>query len=383
MNPTISPPASLEILSLAGQTGEKEKVEFSYVPSLDGLRAVAVLMVVFFHAILVFPAFQTGFSGGFLGVDVFFVLSGFLITSILLKEFDKTQNINLPNFYLRRFLRLMPAYWFHLAVLFFLGRFLFSSSEVELLNSHQNFLYAFFYLTNWQRALNGSEITGLLSHTWSLAIEEQFYLVWAGCLLLMLRRFGRKTIVSITGGLIIVTAFFRAIQYQGEGSVDFLYNAFNSRMDALLIGCLVGQFLSWWKLPERFLNSRGFDLAALISVLVSVSVFFNLPASYKTPLLYQGGLTIFAVSVGFLLIWLIKRPKNRIHKLLETSPFIWVGKTSYGLYLWHSAAIAFVQFSPFPPVFKLISALILAGSITAVSYFAIELPFLKLKEKFK
>jgi peptidoglycan/LPS O-acetylase OafA/YrhL len=363
------------------------EVKFQYIASLDGVRAVAVLLVFFFHASLIFPFFKAHFQGGFLGVDVFFVLSGFLITSILLQEFDRTEQINFKKFYLRRFLRLMPAFWLYLVVSFFFARRLFSESSADQLYSNNNFIYALFYLTNWQRAFNGSEIAGLVGHTWSLAIEEQFYLLWAGILFLMLTRLKRNSVVFLTATLICATALFRAFRWHGRESVDYLYNAFDSRMDALLVGCLVSQIISWKMLSKSFLDSRLFSIFAMVCLLIAVVIIFNLNESYNSAFLYLGGFTIFALAIGVIVAWLAHNSKNRsknyLRNFLETKPLIWLGKTSYGFYLWHSAAISFV----FPifgkPLIRLLAAFALSLLLTAISYYLIELPFLKLKEKFK
>lgn len=357
------------------------KVEFHYIQSLDGVRAIAVLLVFFYHAILIFPAFNIHFNNGFLGVDIFFVLSGFLITSILLKEFDETQTINFKNFYARRFLRLTPAYWTHLAILFLFATYLFTSSITDILYSNQNFVYAIFYLTNWQRALHGSDITGLLSHTWSLAIEEQFYLIWTFFLFLLLRRMKRFPIVLITAGIILGTALLRAYQWQGERSVDLLYNAFNSRMDALLVGCLVGQLTAWKFLPKNLNNSEWFNLLAICSLFIIV-MFLLYTSSYSSAFLYQGGFTIFALAVGVLIIWLTQCPKNLVSNILKTQPLVWLGKTSYGIYLWHSLVIAYVNQFSLPSFAKISIAIILTLIITSLCYYLIEQSFLKLKTKF-
>ncbi len=376
-----------EVFGGEQRAGAPERVKFEYVRSLDGVRAVAVLLVFCFHAALVFPFFKNHLQGGFLGVDVFFVLSGFLITSVLLQEFDRAGDINFKNFYLRRFLRLTPAYWLFLATMFCFAGALFPREIAAQAYAHDNFLYALFYLTNWQRALNGSDIAGLLGHTWSLAIEEQFYLIWAGLLFLMLRRFRRNSIIFTTAAIICAAALFRAARWHGKESVDYLYNAFDSRIDALLIGCLASQLISWGKIPKTFLASRGFASCAFFCLLIAVAVVFNLSESYNSAFLYLGGFTVFALAVGVCIAWLAgnaKNPsKNRLQKLLETKPLVWIGKTSYGIYLWHTAAIS-LTFPVFgKPLVRLLAALILTFSLAALSYYLVETPFLKLKKRFK
>ncbi len=373
---------------LTDETNVRENgIKFEYIPSLDGVRGIAVLLVFCFHAGLIFPFFKAHFQGGFLGVDVFFVLSGFLITSILLQEFDRTEKINFKKFYLRRFLRLMPAFWLFLAVMFCFSRQLFAESLAEQIYSNNTFIYALLYLTNWQRALNGSDIAGLLGHTWSLATEEQFYLLWAGLLFLMLTRLKRNSVIFVTATLVCATAVFRAFRWHGLDSVDYLYNAFDSRMDSLLIGCFVSQIVSWKMLPKSFLNSRAFNFLAVFSLLIAVAIIFNLPESYNSAFLYLGGFTIFSLAIGIIIAWLANDSKNLsrnyLRKFLEKKSVVWIGKTSYGFYLWHTAAISFV----FPifgkPLVRLLAALILSLSLTAISYYLLEIPFLKLKKKFK
>ena len=387
MNEILGGENARDVSGNARQSPRDERVKFEYVRSLDGVRAVAVLLVFCYHAALVFPFFKAHLQGGFLGVDVFFVLSGFLITSVLLEEFDCAGDISFKNFYARRFLRLMPAYWLFLAAMFLFAGALFPAEIAAQTYAHGNFVYAIFYLTNWERAFYGSDAAGLLGHAWSLAIEEQFYLVWAGFLFLMLRRLKRNSVVFVTASLIAATALFRAARWHGVESVDYLYNAFDARADALLVGCFVSQLVSWKKIPASFLTSRAFVAASLISLLVAVAIIFNLSDSYNTAFLYQGGFTVFALCVGVVIARLAadaKNPaKNAARKLLETKPIVWVGKTSYGIYLWHPAAIS-LCFPVFgKPLVRLLAAFALTLLLAAISYYALEIPFLKLKKRFK
>ena len=362
---------------------ETTRVEFNYVPALDGVRAIAVLAVLLFHARLLVPSLDISFKNGFLGVDIFFVLSGFLITSILLKEFDQKNEINFRNFYMRRFLRLMPAYWLHLGVLYFFAYSLFTQSEAKLLHSNGNFVYSFLYLSNWQRAMEGSEVTGLLSHTWSLAIEEQFYLIWAGLLFLMLRYLSRRAVVIATASLVAWSALMRFSLFEYGVPADFLYNAFNTRMDALLIGCLAGQIVAWKMVSKEFLCSRRYELICLLALMIAVLIFFGVTDSYSSAFLYRGGLTLFALAVGVLIIWFASNSGGRLNGIMESRPMVWIGKTSYGIYLWHGAAIAFVASFHWPVIFKLVAAVGLTLAVTAISYYLLEKPCLRLKHRFK
>ena len=352
------------------------------MPALDGLRAVAVLLVIGVHSIWIFPGLEPYLTGGFLGVDIFFVLSGFLIASILLNEFDETENISLRNFYARRFLRLMPAYWVHLFVLYAFGFLLFAKDDVDRLYANDNFIFALLYLTNWHAALNGGATTNLLGPTWTLAVEEQFYLLWPGILLLMLRRFSRKSIMIVTGSGIFLSAFFRAVRCEGPQSVDLLYYSFDSRADALLVGCLLGQIVCWGLVPRGWFRSQWTRLLLIISVGTIAIIPSFTYASNRTPFLYLGGFTIFAIAVAVLILWLATETETFPNRILSSKGMVWVGKISYPLYLWHLAAIGFVRPSDLSPLAKLAVAVALSFGLAAMSYYLVEKPFLKLKKRF-
>lgn len=371
-----------ELSVTAKDAHRSQKVEFGYVPALDGVRAAAVLAVIFFHSTWIFPAFEPYSKGGFLGVDIFFVLSGFLITSILLAEFDETKSVGIRNFYTRRFLRLMPAYWAYLGVLYVFAPVLFHRSEVDRLYANDNFLMALIYGTNWHRAINGGEITGLLSPTWSLAVEEQFYLLWPALLLLMLRHLPRRSIVTLTALGIAASAVSRALRWDGDQSVDLLYNAFDTRADALLVGCLVGLVFCWRMVPAGWVTAKWARLVLLMCLGAALIIPSYAHASFRTPFLYQGGLTVFAVAIGVMIFWLATRRDTRTFQMLSCQPLVWVGKISYGLYLWHTVAIAFVQHMEMSPFIKLAASLGLAFGAAALSHYMIEKPFLRLKRQF-
>ena len=145
-------------------------VAFRHMPVLDGIRAVAILAVMAYHLQWLVPELGNFTSGGYLGVDIFFVLSGFLITSVLLKEQDRCGNVSLKNFFLRRFLRLAPALWAFLIILYFGAGYLLPEEASRVVYGNHNFLYAFLYLTNWHVAAGA--VAGNLNHTWSLATDR-------------------------------------------------------------------------------------------------------------------------------------------------------------------------------------------------------------------
>jgi len=195
-------------------------IQFTYTPALDGMRAIAVLSVMVYHSAMFFPSGEQ-LTGGFLGVDIFFVLSGFLITSVLLNEYGKDGSISLTKFYIRRVLRLVPAFWLFLLVLFIMGRWLLVPEQAEIIYQNNRFLIALTYLTNWASAYGPH--AGHLNHAWSLAIEEQFYILWPTFLWIAIRRnWSPKSIVRILAVLIFVVIAFRAHRASIGTSIETL-----------------------------------------------------------------------------------------------------------------------------------------------------------------
>jgi len=231
---------------------------------LDGVRGVAILTVLVYHLTWgigrdpldgsLFP------RGGYLGVDIFFVLSGFLITTLLIQEWDRTGGISLRHFYARRALRLLPA----------LALVLVAAAVVAVVAPAVGYESSFLapettemrwssigvvllYAANWASIYPPSTgfTLGALGHTWSLAIEEQFYLVWPIALRFLLRRgLGRRQIAALAGMGILVSAFVRALVWQSTGSWIRAYVGSDVRADALLTGCAVGLLATAGLLPR-------------------------------------------------------------------------------------------------------------------------------------
>ena len=359
---------------------EFKAVEFKHIPALDGLRGIAVLMVLFFHLIHLSPELYLFAQGGFLGVDVFFVLSGFLITSILIKEYENDGQINLKNFYLRRSFRLVPAFWTFLICLYYFGDYLLPDDQAKLIHSYHNLFFAFTYLMNWHNVI-GNGLTGNLNHTWSLAIEEQFYIIWSLVLFkCFAKRLTRRQIFLWTGGVIlglIVWRFWRAAN--GTNPI-ILYYSTETRIDALLIGCLAAMIYSWRLLPEKFYASRQFDFLALLSLLTALFTAFSF--SHTEAFLYYGFLSIFAAAVAVIILWLVTRTKSIPNTLLEIKPLRWLGQISYGLYLWHYVFFEFGKKNFQSLTVQIIAGIGLSIIVSTASFYLIEKPFLKFKNKF-
>lgn len=355
-------------------------VEFKHYPVLDGLRGVAVLIVMLYHLELLVPELNMFVRGGFLGVDVFFVLSGFLITSVLMKEYSRTGKISLKNFYWRRFLRLAPAFWVFLLVMYIFGNTILPPREAAVIYENDNFLYSFFYAMNWHRAF-GFGATGNLNHTWSLAIEEQFYIVWS--LFLVGAYFfcrNRKQIFLLTLATVLGLTFLRSFRAISGTETTILYYSTESRIDAILIGCGAAMIFGWRLIDREFFRSKNFGRAAVFAGALSMAIIFSF--SHEDRLLYAGAMTVFSISVSLVILWLITNEESYLSRVFAFTPLRLAGQISYALYLWHYAFFEFGK-KYFSSGFLQVSVGIsLAFAVSVMSYFLIEKPFLQMKSKF-
>lgn len=366
--------------SISAGTETNQIVQFKHIPALDGLRGIAVLMVMFYHLDFLFPALHRFVKGGFLGVDVFFVLSGFLITSILIKEYEKDGQINLKNFYLRRFFRLVPAFWVFLICLYFFGSYILPQDEAFAIYNNYNFFFAFSYLMNWQSAISEG-LTGNLNHAWSLAIEEQFYIIWS---LVLFKAFAenreRKQIFLWTCLMILGLIAWRIFRVFIGTNTDILYYSTDTRIDALLIGCIAAMIYSWQLLPKKVYASWQFTLITLTALATALLILFSF--SHNDFSLYCGTISVFSMTIAGLILWLITRERSIFKTLLELRPLRWLGQISYGLYLWHYAFYEFGKKTFASVPLQIIVGIGLALIVSTVSFYLIERPFLKLKSKF-
>jgi peptidoglycan/LPS O-acetylase OafA/YrhL len=285
---------------------------------LDGLRAVAVLLVFVAHAI--------PFAGGHLGVDIFFVLSGFLITRILVKEFETYGRISLRDFYWRRGLRLFPA--LSLLLVFYLTFVLLFSSKVT---EHLWAVLNSFYIMNWVRAFSWGP-QGYLGHTWSLAIEEQFYFTWPISLIGVLCYRGSEALRSIIVGLIASVMIWRGYLLLSGSTLDRIYNGFDTHCDALLIGCLLATMTSALPLIAR----AWIPLSAL--VVVSFLIFGT-----DLRWLATGGFPLTACAAASVIAALVSPGNDYLKKFLSVKPVVVLGQISYGFYLWHYVFVVAVE----------------------------------------
>jgi peptidoglycan/LPS O-acetylase OafA/YrhL len=296
-----------------------------YRPALDGIRAVAILAVLAFHSV-VRPV-----VGGFIGVDIFFVLSGFLITTLLLQEWSRTQTIRLGDFYRRRARRLLPALFLTIA----------GVGVVYAIDPSLNHGLTFpaaasaviFYIGNWVIAFDEIGAIGLLNHTWSLALEEQFYILWPPLLILCLRRnWQPRRLLVLTLMLGCASAALRAVLWT-EHIGSHVYFRSDARADGLLLGCALAVVYSTEagrRLLHRWVGSWVPPVIA-----AAVLLGFGLTVRATDRFVFVGGLSLVALCSAVLIAHVVMAEKSWVTRTLGFSTLAWIGARSYGMYLFH------------------------------------------------
>lgn len=337
-----------------------------HLPSLDGLRAIAVGAVILAHA-------GIAWAPSAYGVLMFFVLSGFLITWLMLQEEARTGGVSLRAFYVRRTLRIFPAfyvYWFGLVgLLLLLGR----------MREWPQAWSAFFYVSNYYNALHGDPNTGL-SHTWSLATEEQFYLLWPPLFVALGRR-ARHLPVVLGGAIVALWAYRLALVEVLHVDQAYRYAAFDTRCDALLVGVLTAVLLHRGLLPGLWRSLTASPvLPAVTAGLLLLVIRGGSSERYRDAV----GFTLAAPLVAILLVQLLALHAAAPWRFLEHPAIRYVGRISYSLYLYQQVTLDVGKklAHAYPYGVQLASALALTLVVASASYYLVEKPFLRLKDRF-
>jgi peptidoglycan/LPS O-acetylase OafA/YrhL len=339
------------------------------IPSLDGLRAISVIMVVAAHMngslarLVPFVPFWLYLVWGALGVQTFFVISGFLITHILLKELNATGTISLKRFYFRRAFRIFPPFYAYLAVALALTL---AGVFVGRLSA---FLVAATY--TWNYLGGGSE---LLEHTWSLSLEEQFYLLWPAALVFL----GARKSIKVAIGVILLSPLSRIVTYYlAPGQRPLLNAMFHTGLDSIMFGCLLAML---WKSPRfnQFVQPmvRGW-VAALAAAFALILGPVLLGARFRGSYALVFGLTLNALCLCQILLYAVQVPESPLGRLLNTRALRHLGVISYSLYLWQHMFTR-PNSAPYVP-WNLLAILVCAE----LSYFWIERPSFRLRDRWE
>ena len=376
----------------------------SYIPSLDGIRALSVLAVIVYHAN------KLWLPGGFLGVEVFFVISGYLITLLLLAESEQSGSVSLSQFWMRRARRLLPALW--VAVL---GVVVFASLfQREMLGTLRgDVVAALLYGFNWFQVWNGtSYFTSFefvpLRHLWSLAVEEQFYLVWP-LVMLVVAKLGKRKLPSVGVlffGMSVGVAIYVAMIYRSGtistidqtpqqfmslfghsvSRIDFLFLGTLTRSGGLLLGAALAIWWRPWLLKRSQAGSDGslFDLVGLVGLGVIVFAMFKFhtvvegtdAGTIGYDFLFRGGFFIVDLASVALIAAAVHPSSYIVSRSLGNPVFVWLGRRSYGFYLFHWPVFQFyrrfagIGLTPYEFVVLVLIALV----FTELSFRLIETP---------
>ena len=355
-----------------------------YLPSIDSLRALAVLAVIIYHVDVNY------LPGGFLGVDLFFVLSGYLISSLIIKEFRKTGTVNLYNFYIRRARRLLPAVYFMITVgLVVMVLF----NEVLLRKSHLDAIFGYIYSSNWWyifHKLDYFDSFGAQSpfkHLWSLAIEEQFYMIFPLLFLLVNRKKKskdgtfklNKNFLYVVLGLILVSLIAHILLFD-INNISRIYFGTDTRAFSLLVGVVGAILYPMERLHTKVTPQQNliYSVISLVSIATLITVMIY-TSEYNT-WLYRGGFLLVAI-LGLIVIISSGKQHTVMARLLSFKPVVFIGKISYSLYLWHFPIL--VLTTPVAEIgntniYFVILRVILTFVVAIVSYVFVETPIRKL-----
>jgi peptidoglycan/LPS O-acetylase OafA/YrhL len=294
-------------------------------------------------------------------------LSGFLITALLLREWERFGSISLAKFYARRALRIMPALIALLGVYAAIALWK-SSYPLDHLKAVAS---SGLFVMNWVWGLHLGPV-GHLSHTWSLGIEEQFYLLWPAILLALCMHFGRQRLATFIAVVIGTVFVWRLALVLNGADVDRIYGGFDTRLDALFVGCLLATVPV--AADNRLVSGKAWMFPAL---LLAFLVFVT---SYDARWYQLGGLTLIAACSAWLLGSITASKSGGLTHALRWPPLVALGKISYGFYLWHWLFISLMLEGQYSQWTILLAALPLTILAASISYVAIERPFLRLKD---
>lgn len=342
------------------------------IESFDGIRGVAVLLVVFHH----FNNFL-GVRSAQLGVDMFLVLSGFLITSLLMSEIDRTAKISFTHFFAKRALRLVPALVVTI-IIFGGGALIFGYGDPH--STLWAALWSLLYVSNWVRSLDLMDL-GLFSHTWTLSMEEQFYVVWPVILLVSSKALPRfRACILVAFAMVVVCQATLFISVMSSGQTVWVSSSFPTRAGALFLGSLAAILVrsDYLEDAKPLIKRLSFPCAAVV-VTISIG-----PSDY---FIWKQPVAVFACAV--VILFLATNRDTPLHRLLEPKWLTYIGRISYGVYLYNFPVVWFGSFvftdpeisEPAKQAYVVLLLIPLTFMISWASYRFIEAPILRFKER--
>jgi peptidoglycan/LPS O-acetylase OafA/YrhL len=339
--------------------------ESGRIPSLDGLRGISILMVLVGH-LAGTRGFPLSAAAGnrtevaAIGVHVFFVISGFLITGLLLAELAATDRIRLGRFYFRRTLRIFPPYYAFIAALVaaqLLGFLFLAPADVA---------HAITYTSNYDAGRSWS-----IGHTWSLGVEEQFYLLWPACLVLLGARRGLIAAVCV----VLATPLVRLAElHLFPAYIDGIGARFETVADAIAIGCVLACTRDWLHRQARYMRF----LASPAFLIVPVAIFAGTMTGQHPHIAYVIGFPLANVATALAVDWAVTYPERLIGRVLNAQPLVFIGLISYSLYLWQQPFLnrsGQASWNAFP------LNVLLAFAFAVSSYYVVEIPSLALRKR--
>ena len=363
-------------------------MRITYRPEIDGLRAISVFAIIIYHANFIFFDYQV-FQGGFIGVDIFFVISGYLITSLILKEINKTNQFSYKKFYERRIRRILPALLFVIIITSIISYIIFLPTA--LIDFARSVISIIFFSSNIYFWVTGgrygedSELLRPLVHTWSLSIEEQFYILFPIFLITIIKSLKQK----VNTHLFIIFSFslifaqwssgtdlkinFTFFKWQIHFFEKFNFYCLQSRIFELLTGSL----LSYYKLNNGRTCLKSYSiLNQICPILGIILIFYSLIFFNTSEILHPSFITIIPIVGVSLIIWFSKKGEL-VTEILSSKIFLFFGLISYSLYLWHYPIFTVLRYiDVFNNSTKIkLLAIILTIILSLFSYYFIEKPF--------
>ena len=363
---------------MAVETTRADKASAHRIPSLDGLRALSIFLVLALHSLQRLEVngpisyLWVGIFNGATGVRIFFVISGYLITSLLLREHEKRGSISLRGFYFRRAMRILPPLYVYVGVLLLLGL----AGKLPIFKL--DIISALFFFHDHALSLMWP-----LEHFWSLSIEEQFYLIWPLLLLYCLRRpgaEGRSKASKIAIAIILIAPIVRVVSFT-LARHTVLHNSygFHFHADSLMFGCLLA-LVQGTPLFERL-----YKFATKIWWIPPAAIVLSdcLNARYQNYWDFPVGMTFCGVAISFFLLWCVRNPTSGVGRILNSRPIAHIGVLSYSIYIWQTLFLNWFNLSLFGPSLKLLYTFPFSWLailvVAELSYYLVERPSLRLR----